>query len=187
MATTPFDVFTRRHFLGLAGTSAAAVALAARPAQAAGRQRMLVGSGRIFDNIPGVTIPSPSDFGFSADEMGGFFLCSMFGAATGGWRGCTLMTLQGVVTPGTLEIERGVAIFSGIIDAFVFPNVFVDPPDPYLNAAGVQYTANLTLGGAGEARMILNIPVFTEALGGDTGGIVQFGRIEKKRVRHLRG
>src|SRR5213593_1518668 len=132
MATTPRDVLTRRRFLGVAGTSAAAVALGARTAPAAGRHPVLVGCGRIFENIPGVTIPSPSDFGFSADEMGGFFLCGMFGAATGGWRGCTLMTLQGTVAAGTLDMGRRAAVFSGIIDAFVFPNVFVDPPEPYL-------------------------------------------------------
>jgi hypothetical protein len=180
------EVVNRRHFLGLAATSAAALALP-RAAGAGGRHTVLEGNGRIFENVPGVTIPSPSDFGFSADPTGGFFLCSMFGSATGGWRGCTLMTLQGIVAPGTLEIRRGAATFSGTIDAFVFPNVFVNPPEPYLNAAGVGYTANVKLGGPGTARLVLHIPVFTETLGGDTGGILQFGRIERKRVQRLRG
>jgi hypothetical protein len=31
--------------------------------------------------------------------------------------------------------------------------------------------------------MILHIPSVTDAVGGDTGGIVEFGRIERKRIR----
>ena len=166
----------------LRGTSAA-IALAASTGYAAKGRLAVVGMGRIQDPIEGVTVPSPSDFGFAADEAGGTFVCSMFGPETGGFRGCNLMTVQGIVTPGTITIQRGVVSFSGKVDVFVFPDVFSDPPGPYLNAAANDFTVIAELGGPGKATMILKVPFATPAIGGDTGGIVRVGRIKRSRVR----
>ena len=172
---------SRRRFITLAG--AGATGLAAPPLARAARGVRVVGAGRIGANLPGITIASPSEFSFACDADGGFFLCSMFGPDVGGWKGCQLMTLQGRVTAGTLAIRRDTATFSGEFSMFVFPNVFTDPPGPYLSAAGVQFTVNAVIGGPGNARMILHVPVVTETLGGDTGGVVELGRIERKRIR----
>jgi hypothetical protein len=156
---------------------------AAAPSAAIGgrRQPQIVGSGRIGEPIPGKTIPSPSDFGFAADLAGGTFVCSMFGPETGGWKGCSLMTIEGIVTPSSLQLFRGTATFSGKVAIFVFPDVFTG--GPYLSLGDVDYQVTATLGGPGEASMILHIPAVTETVGGDTGGIVAIGRIARKRVR----
>jgi hypothetical protein len=175
---------SRRRFLSVAAMSAAGIAATSpHPADAARRAQVLYGTGRVSEPIPGVTIPSPSDFGFSVDESGGYFLCSMFGPETGGFQGCDLMTVQGVVAPGTLALARGAANFAGTLDVFVFPNVFVDPPEPYMNAAALSFTVNVVLGGPGQGRLVLSIPAVTEALGGDTGGIIARGRIARRRER----
>jgi hypothetical protein len=142
----------------------------------------LAGVGRITEPLPGLTIPSPSDFGFTVDPSGGTFLCSMFGPETGGFRGCNLMTVEGVVTPGSLqEASEGIAIFSGLVDIFVFPDVFTN--GPFLLLTDKEYTAAVRLGGPGEAAMVLHIPAVAPTLGGNTGGIVAFGRIERTIVR----
>src|SRR5262245_64470423 len=122
------DALTRRRFLHGAASSAALLSVA--PAYAARGKLAAFGSGQVQEPIAGVTVPSPSDFSFAADEQGGFFLCSMFGPETGGFLGCNLMTVQGVVTPGTIEIRRGVVTFSGKVDIFLFPNIFLTPPGP---------------------------------------------------------
>ena len=171
---------TRRTVLR--GTTAS-LALAASRGYAAKGRLAVVGMGRIHDPLEGATVPSPSDFGFAADEDGGTFVCSMFGPETGGFRGCNLMTVQGVVTPNTITIQRGVVSFSGKVDVFVFPDVFSDPPGPYLNAAANDFTVIAQFGGPGKATMILKIPFATAAIGGDTGGFVQVGRIKRARVR----
>lgn len=143
----------------------------------------VLGSGRVGEPLPGVTVPSPSDFSFAADEKGGFFLCSMFGPETGGFLGCNLMTVQGVVAPGTIEIRRGIVTFSGKVDIFLFPNIFIEPPGPYLNAAANDFTAIARLGGPGKASLVLRIPVATANVGGDTGGVLRYGRISRVRIR----
>jgi len=172
---------SRRRLITLAGAGAAG--LAAPPLARAARGVRVVGAGRIGANLPGITIESPSEFSFACDAEGGFFLCSMFGPDVGGWKGCQLMTLQGRVTAGTLAIRRDTATFSGEFSMFVFPDVFSNPPGPYLSAAGVQFDVNAVIGGPGKARMILHVPLVTETLGGDTGGVVELGRIERKRIR----
>jgi hypothetical protein len=175
----PPSPLSRRGFIALAGAAGLAAPRLARAA----RGVQVVGAGRIGAHLPGITVPSPSDFSFACDAEGGLFLCSMFGPDVGGWKGCELMTLQGRVTPGTLAIRRGTATFSGEFSMFVFPDVFSDPPGPYLSAAAVQFTVNAVIGGPGTARMILHVPAVTETLGGDTGGIVELGRIERRRIR----
>src|SRR5262245_58389333 len=166
---------TRRRLLQ--GTAAGAALLSTGSTYAARGRLAVVGSGRVQEPIAGVTVPSPSDFSFAADEQGGFFLCSMFGPETGGFLGCNLMTVQGVVTPGKIEIRRGVVTFSGKVDIFLFPNIFLTPPGPYLNAAANDFTAIARLGGPGKASLVLKIPVATANVGGDTGGILRYGRI----------
>ncbi len=171
----------RRAFLrGAAAGLAGASALRALPAAAA-RGPQIVGTGRIGRNLEGKTIPSPSDFGFGAHSGGGQFVCSMFGPETGGFKGCTLMTVEGIITPNSLQIFRGSATFSGTVSVFVFPDVFSG--GPYLNLGGLAMQVTVQLGGPGKATMILHIPSVTDAVGGDTGGIVEVGRIERQRVR----
>jgi hypothetical protein len=172
---------SRRRFITLAG--AGATGFAAPPLARAARGVRVVGAGRIGAHLPGITIASPSEFSFACDAEGGFFLCSMFGPDVGGWKGCQLMTLQGRVAAGTLAIRRDTATFSGEFSMFVFPDVFSDPPGPYLSAAAVLFDVNAVIGGPGKARMILHVPAVTETLGGDTGGVVELGRIERKRIR----
>src|SRR5262245_27763048 len=120
---------SRRRFLTVAGGTLAAFAVAP-PGYAARGRVSAVGGGRIQEPLEGATVPSPSDFMFAADEQGGTFLCSMYGPDTGGFRGCNLMTVQGIVSPGTIDIKRGLVTFAGKVDIFLFPNVFATPPDP---------------------------------------------------------
>lgn len=174
---------TRRRFLALAAAAAAAPQVVPRSARGATSRIEIHGTGRVREPIPGVTVPSPSDFGFSVDATGGYFLCSMFGPETGGFLGCQLMTVQGVVTPGSLEVRRGAAIFSGRLDIFLFPNVFTTPPEPWLLAAANDFTVNVVLGGRGKGRLVLHIPAVTEAIGGDTGGVLDRGLIARRRRR----
>jgi len=172
---------TRRVLLGQM-TIAAALAAAARPAAARSGGPQIYGVGRVGDPIPGKTIPGPSDFGFTVDPDGGTFVCSMFGE-TGGFKGCNIMTVQGGVTPRSLQIFRGTATFAGKVDIFVQPDVFVNIGDPFLSLADLDFQVEAKLGGPGKASMILRIPAATPAVGGDTGGVLQFGRIERRRVR----
>src|SRR5262245_19980919 len=138
--------------------------------------------GRIRDNLPGKTIPSPSDFGFTADPTGGTFLCSMFGPETGGFKGCNLMTVEGIVTPNSLQIFHRTATFSGKVSIMVSPDVFTNT-GLVLTLGDVDIQVTAQLGGPGKATMILHIPAVTSTLGGDTGGVVAFGRIERRTVR----
>ena len=172
---------TRRAFLHGAALGGVALGFTApEPAEAAGPQ--VYGVGRIGDNLPGVTLPSPSDFGFTAHADGGAFLCSMFGPETGGFLGCNLMTVQGVVTPGTLAIQKKTATFSGLLDLFMYPNIFM-PPEPFLNAAQLPFEVRVTFGGPGKGTMVLRIPDVTANVGGDTGGTVRVGRIERRKIK----
>jgi hypothetical protein len=180
------DSVKRREVLK---TAAAVGALAALGPLALGRREgeaglrpQIFGGGRITANIPGETVPSPSDFVFTADPGGGTILCSMFGPETGGFLNCILMTVQGTVAPGTLQRSQGVYTFGGKLDLFLFPDIF-NPPNPFLYLTGNDYSVRVTLGGPGRATWVLKIPVATAAIGGDTGGIVDFGRIERRRIR----
>src|SRR5438874_2281410 len=174
----------RRAFLrGAAVGIAGAGVLQALPVEAA-RGPQIVGTGRIGRNLEGKTIPSPSDFGFAADRDGGQFVCSMYGPGTGGFKGCNIMTVQGIITPSSLQIFRGSATFTGTVGIFASPDVFTFSGD-ILNLGNVPITVTVELGGPGKASMILHvdIPDVTHAVGGDTGGIVEVGRIEHRRVR----
>src|SRR5262245_60115736 len=88
---------SRRQLLrhASAGAALGIAGLPGREAVAAVRGPRIVGSGRISGTaVEGRTIPSPSDFGFAADQGGGLFVCSMFGPETGGFRGCSIMTVE---------------------------------------------------------------------------------------------
>ena len=171
---------TRRTFLW--GTAGAAAMGLGRRADGAARGPQIYGVGRIGRNVEGLTVPSPSDFGFTADPTGGTFVCSMFGPATSGFLGCNIMTVQGVVTPGSLQLHRGSGSFAAEVGVFLSPNVF-QPPDIIGSFGPVPCTVEVQLGGPGKATMALFIPAAAADLGGKTGGIVEFGRIERRRVR----
>jgi len=138
----------------------------------------VIGAGRIGNPIQGTTIPSASDFGFAVSGRSGTFVCSMAGPETGGFAGFRVMLVEGPVTPGSLEIHGRDVSFSGFATIALIPG---------MNGAsqtvldGVPYTVSARPGSAGRARMILNIAAFTQALGGDTGGVVAQGTIRIER------
>ena len=102
----------------------------------------------------------------------------MAGPETGGFAGFRVMLVEGPVTPGSLEIHGRDVSFSGFATIALIPG---------MNGAsqtvldGVPYTVSARPGSAGRARMILNIAAFTQALGGDTGGVVAQGTIRIER------
>ena len=179
------SLIDRRTFLrhGVAGAAGGLLvgAVPAGRARAASKGPQIFGSGRIGASLEGRTIPSPSDFGFTADPSGGTFVCSMFGE-TSGFKGCTLMTVQGNVTPASLQIFKGKATFSGKVDILVLPDVFFNS-GPYLSLGDMDYQCEAVLGGPGKATIVVHIGGVTGTVGGDTGGVVEFGRIERKRIR----
>ena len=138
------------------------------------REGSVVGAGRIGRPIAGETIASASDFGFAVDDHGGTFVCSMAGPETGGFAGFRVMLVEGPVSRGSLEIHEREISFSGFATVALVPG---------LNGASqtvldnVPYSVTARAGNTKRARMILNIPAFTQALGGDTGGIVSQGDI----------
>jgi len=172
---------TRRALLRRAAV-AAAMSAVVTPGEARTGGPQIYGVGRIGDPIPGRTIPGPSDFGFTVDPEGGTFVCSMFGE-TAGFKGCNIMTVQGGITARSLQIFKGTATFSGKVDIFVQPDVFVNIGQPFLTLADLDFQVEARLGGPGTASMVLHIPAATAAVGGDTGGMLRFGRIERRRVR----
>jgi hypothetical protein len=91
------------------------------------------------------------------------------------------MTVEGMILPGSLQIHRGVATFSGKVAILVTPDVFFHTGD-VLTVAPTPFTVEAKLGGPGKAYMVLHIPAVTDTVGGDTGGIIEFGRIERRRV-----
>jgi hypothetical protein len=181
-----FRAVSRRQLLRSAGAGAALgiAGLPVRDAVAARRGPRIVGSGRISGTpVEGRTIESPSDFGFAVDQEGGLFVCSMFGPETGGFRGCSIMTVEGTITARSLQIHRGVATFAGVVGIFASPDVFTGSGAQILTIASTPYTVEVRLGTARKAYMILEIPAVTDAVGGNTGGYLALGRIEKDRVR----
>ena len=88
------------------------------------------------------------------------------------------MLVEGPVTPANLEFHERDVSFWGFATIALIPG---------LNGAsqtvldGVSYAVSARPGPARRARMILNIPAFTQALGGDTGGVVEQGDIRIER------
>ena len=142
------------------------------------REASVIGAGRIGKPIQATTIPSASDFGFAVSRRSGTFVCSMAGPETGGFAGFRVMLVEGPVTSGSLEFHERYVSFSGLATIALIPG---------MNGAGqtvldgVSYTVSARPGPARRARMILNIPAFTQALGGDTGGFVAQGAIRIER------
>ena len=134
----------------------------------------VVGGGRIGAHIPGDTIPSPSDFGFAVNEDGGTFVCSMAGPETGGFAGFQVMLVEGPVTAKTLRVSGRHVSFGGNATVVLIPGMS-GASQTVLN--GIPYSVSAQTGTSGTAAMILSIPAFTQALGGDTGGIVRQGAI----------
>lgn len=137
-------------------------------------QLSVAGGGRIGAHIPDETIPSPSDFGFAVNEDGGTFVCSMAGPETGGFAGFQAMLVAGPVAAKTLRVSGRHVSFAGKATVVLIPG---------MNGAsqtvldGISYSVSARTGTSGTATMILSIPAFTQALGGDTGGIVRQGAI----------
>lgn len=177
---------SRRQLLRHASVGAAfgIAGLSGREAVAAVGGPRIVGSGRISGTpVESRTIPSPSDFGFAADQDGGVFVCSMFGPETGGFKGCSIMTVEGTIAARSLQFHRGVATFAGVVAIFVSPDVFTGSGAQVLSIAPTPFTVEARLGRGGKAYMILQIPAVIDALGGNTGGYLAYGRIERKRIR----
>lgn len=137
------------------------------------QQVSVVGSGRIGDPVPGgVTIPSTSDFGFAVSANKGTFVCSMAGPETGGFAGLRIMTVEGPVTPGSLEVNGREIRFSGHATIVLIP---IGGGQTILD--NVPFSIVARTGKENHAQMILIVPAFTKALGGNTGGIVAQGEI----------
>jgi hypothetical protein len=134
----------------------------------------LAGGGRIGTPIVGETIPSPSDFGFAVNDDGGTFVCSMAGPETGGFAGFEAMLVEGPVAANTLRVSGRHLSFAGKATVVLIPGMN-GASQTVLN--GVPYSVKARMGNSGTAAMILSIPAFTQALGGDTGGIVRQGAI----------
>ena len=134
----------------------------------------VVGGGRIGAEIPGQTIPSPSDFGFAVNEDGGTFVCSMAGPETGGFAGFQVMLVEGPVAARTLRVSGRYVSFAGKATVVLIPGM-AGASQTVLN--GIPYSVRARTGNSGSAAMILSIPAFTQALGGDTGGVVRQGSI----------
>ncbi len=138
----------------------------------------LVGAGLIGTPLPGKTIDSPSDFGFAVSAEGGSFVCSMAGPLTGGFKGLTVMTVEGPITARTLKVMGATATFKGNSTVVLVPGmdksaVQILPNIPFMVTVG--------LGGPGKAWLIMKVPQFTKTLGGDTGGLLKMGSISTSR------
>ncbi len=140
------------------------------------REVSVVGAGRIGDPLPGLTIPSTSDFGFAVSEDKGTFVCSMAGPETGGFAGFRVMTVEGPVTPGSLRVNGREIRFSGEATIVLIPGLGGAEQTVLDN---VPFSIIARTGKEDHAQMILKIPAFTQALGGDTGGILSQGEIGK--------
>jgi hypothetical protein len=153
-----------------------------------GHKVTVYGTGRIGTPIQGETIPSPSDFGFAVDATGGTFVCSMAGPATGGFAGFEVMLVQGIITPGSLQVAEQPDIpslhiggklearFSGAATVVLIPGL-QGADKTILN--NVPFSAIARTGKYDKPQFRLTIPAFTQALGGDTGGVVIQGGINK--------
>lgn len=147
------------------------------PARVGGdRPASVVGAGRIGEPIPGVTVHSPSDFGFAVGADGGTFVCSMAGPETGGFAGFRVMLVEGPVTPGSLRMRGRDVTFSGHATIALVPGL---GGTSHTVLDGVPYTVFARAGAENQSSMILRIPDFTQALGGDTGGVVVRGGIRR--------
>ncbi len=152
--------------------------LLAVPASMGAPSVRLVGAGLIGTPLPGKTIDSPSDFGLAVSAEGGTFVCSMAGPLTGGFKGLTVMTVEGPITAGTLTVTAATATFKGNATVVLVPGMDKSAVQILPN---IPFTVTVGLGGPGKAWLIMKVPQFTQTLGGDTGGLVKMGSISTSR------
>lgn len=134
----------------------------------------LVGGALIGDPIPGKTISSSSDVGFAVAADGGTFVCSMAGPLTGGFKGLSVMTVEGPVAKGSLKVDGQTATFKGTATVVLAPGM---DKKPVQILTDVPYTVTVGLGGPGKGWLLMDVPAFTKVLGGHTGGYVKVGHI----------
>ena len=135
----------------------------------------IMGGGLIGKPIPGKTIDSTSDFGFAVTPDGGSFVCSMAGPITGGFKGLKVMTVEGPIAKGSLAVHGNTATFKGTATVVLVPGMQKEPVQ-IIN--DVAYSVTVGLGGPGKGWLMMRVPKFTKALGGDTGGTVKVGSID---------
>lgn len=148
------------------------------PATEAASSLQLVGAGLIEHPIAGRTINSASDFGFAVTTAGGTFVCSMAGPLTGGFKGLKVMTVEGPVTKGSLKVQGNRATFRGSATVILVPGMNKESVQIISN---VPFSVTVGLGGAGKAWLEMQVPSFTQMLGGNTGGVVKIGSIRVER------
>jgi hypothetical protein len=98
----------------------------------------------------------------------------MAGPETGGFAGFQVMLVEGPVAAKTLRVTGQHVSFAGKATVVLIPGMN-GASQTVLN--GIPYSVSARTGTSGTAAMILSIPAFTQALGGDTGGIVRQGAI----------
>ncbi len=160
------------------GLAVSMLLLAGASPSGAASALQLVGAGLIGSPIPGKTINSPSDFGFAVTPEGGTFVCSMAGPLTGGFKDLKVMTVEGPVTKGSLQVRGTTATFRGNATVVLVPGMKKEPVQILSN---IPYVVTVGLGGSGKAWLTMKVPAFTQVLGGDTGGIVRIGSIRLER------
>ncbi len=143
------------------------------PSGAAASMQLVCG-GLIGSPIQGKTIGSPSDFGFAVTSDGGTFACSMAGPLTGGFHGLKVMTVEGPVAKGSLSLHGNTATFKGNATVVLAPGMNKQPVQILNN---VPYSVTVGLGATGKGWLMMQVPQFTKALGGNTGGMVKVGSI----------
>ncbi len=166
------------HTFAVRATLAVIVVLLAVSASVGAPSVRLVGAGLIGTPLPGKTIDSPSDFGFAVSAEGGTFVCSMAGPLTGGFKGLTVMTVEGPITAGTLTVTAATATFKGNATVVLVPGMDKSAVQILPN---IPFTVTVGVGGPGKAWLIMKVPQFTQTLGGDTGGLVKMGSISTSR------
>lgn len=148
----------------------------------------VVGGGQIGDPLPDRTVPSPSDVAIAVDDQGGTFLCSMAGPDCGNFLNLQLMMIEARVDPGSIvwSDERSATI-TGKGTVILVPDA---SPANATVLDGVDFIAQVTTGGPGEATLALTIPFFEpiikSAFGtpyGATGGFMRLGHMLRARVR----
>jgi hypothetical protein len=98
----------------------------------------------------------------------------MAGPLTGGFKGLKVMTVEGPVTKGSFSLHGKTATFKGNATVVLAPGM---QKEPVQILSAVPFTVTVGLGGPGKGWLMMQVPQFTKALGGDTGGIVKVGSI----------
>ena len=102
----------------------------------------------------------------------------MAGPLTGGFKGLKVMTVEGPVTKGSLQVRGTTATFRGSATVVLVPGMKKEPVQILSN---IPYVVTVGLGGSGKAWLTMKVPAFTQVLGGDTGGIVRIGSIQLEK------